>query len=234
MEEGLLVPTHAISLAKQFLEASFDVVGLQETRTLLAGTIRLPRYTAISTDAGPEAFHGVQLWFRTPCLGTRSAGSHCFWHGSLFVLLEDPRILAVSARPLLAQKLLVVTFHAPHFVSGLIPKYTHGGPVLTNLWQPGICSSLTLCFWAEQQNNRSSVAPDASLSCFLATMHHEPVLDRCTDSAWTWQTPGGKTRHRIDYIALPDAWKHLQIHACNHPVCDIIMGSLITLSHPPG
>ena len=48
----------------------------------------------------------------------------------------------------------------------------------------------------------------------------------CTDSAWTWQTPGGKTRHRIDYIALLDAWNHLQIHACNHPACDISMGSI--------
>ena len=48
----------------------------------------------------------------------------------------------------------------------------------------------------------------------------------CTDSAWTWQIPDGKTRHRIDYIALPDAWKHLQFHACNHPACDISMGSI--------
>ena len=41
MEEGLLVPRRAISLAKQFLEASFDVVALQETRTRLAGTVFL-------------------------------------------------------------------------------------------------------------------------------------------------------------------------------------------------
>ena len=61
LEEGLLVPRRVISLAKQFLEASFDVFALQETRTRLAGTIRLPGYTAISTDADPEAFYGVQL-----------------------------------------------------------------------------------------------------------------------------------------------------------------------------
>ena len=66
MEEGLLVPRRAIKLAKQFLEASFDVVALQETRTRLAGTFRLSGYTAISTDAGSEAYYGVQLWFRLP------------------------------------------------------------------------------------------------------------------------------------------------------------------------
>ena len=48
----------------------------------------------------------------------------------------------------------------------------------------------------------------------------------CTDSAWTWQTPDGRTRHRIDYIALPEAWKHMQIQAFNHPACDISMGSI--------
>ena len=31
--------------------------------------------------------------------------------------------------------------------------------------------------------------------------------------------------HRIDYTALPEAWKHLQIQACNHTACDISMGS---------
>ena len=64
MEEGLLVPIREITLAKQFLEASFDVVALQETRTRLAGTFRLSGYTAISTDAGSEAYYGAQLWFR--------------------------------------------------------------------------------------------------------------------------------------------------------------------------
>ena len=73
MDEGLLVPRRAISLAKQFLEASFDVVALQETRTRLAGTIRLPGYTAISTDAGPEAYYGVQFMVSHACLRTRSA-----------------------------------------------------------------------------------------------------------------------------------------------------------------
>ena len=33
---------------------------------------------------------------------------------SLFVLLEDPRVLAVSATSTTGQKMLVVTFHAPH------------------------------------------------------------------------------------------------------------------------
>ena len=37
MEEGLRVPQRAISLAKQFLEASFDVVAMLETRTRLVG-----------------------------------------------------------------------------------------------------------------------------------------------------------------------------------------------------
>ena len=83
MEEGLLVPRRAISLAKQFLEASFDVVALQETRTRLAGTFRLSGYTAISTDAGPKAYYGVQLWFRLPA---SDRGEHAKWRmiASLF------------------------------------------------------------------------------------------------------------------------------------------------------
>ena len=37
-----------------------------------------------------------------------------FGHESLFVLFEDPRILAVSSTSSTGQKLLMVTFHAPH------------------------------------------------------------------------------------------------------------------------
>ena len=48
----------------------------------------------------------------------------------------------------------------------------------------------------------------------------------CTDRAWTWQTPDGKTRRRIDYIVLLEAWKHLQIQAFTHLACDISLGSI--------
>ena len=87
---------------------------LQETRTHLAGTIRLPGYTAISTDAGPEAFYGVQLWFRTPASDRGAHDRTASRHESHVVLLEDLRILAVSATSIAGQKLLMVTFHAPH------------------------------------------------------------------------------------------------------------------------
>ena len=95
MEEGFLVSRRAISLAKQFLEASFDVVALQETRTRLGGTIRLPGDTATSTDAGPEAFYGAQVWCRTPASDRREHGPRvhdrtAFQHESLFTLFEDP------------------------------------------------------------------------------------------------------------------------------------------------
>ena len=54
------------------------------------------------------------------------------------------------------------------------------------------------------------------------TMNH--CWARCPSSAWTWQHPDGQTRLRIDYVALPEAWKHLQIQAFNHSSCDTSMG----------
>ena len=65
---------------------------------------------------------------------------------SLFVMLEDTRVLAVSATSTTGQKMLVVTFHAPHAQRPHteIHAWWTG---LMNLWQPGNCSSLTLCFW---------------------------------------------------------------------------------------
>ena len=85
-----------------------------------------------------------------------------------------------------------------------------------------MCCRTRCCRGTEQY--RPSVAP---LSCLVASMHNEPVLDRLAN-------PDGKTRHRIDYIALLEAWEHLQIQSCNHPPCDISMVRLITLSPPPG
>ena len=79
----------------------------------------------------------------------------------------------------------------------------------------------------QEQNFTGFLWPQLLLSHAFwlpCTMSH--CCTGCTDSAWTWQTPDGRTRHRIDYIALPEAWKHLQIHACNHPACDVSMGSI--------
>ena len=117
MEEGFLVSRRAISLAKQFLEASFDVVALQETHTRLAGTIRLPGYTDTSTDAGPKPFtvhnYGVA---RLPQIAASMV------QGFMIALPSSTnrslpfsrtlRILAVSATSTTGQKLLLVTFHA--------------------------------------------------------------------------------------------------------------------------
>ena len=116
-------------------------------------------------------------------------------------------------------------------LSGLTPKYTPGGPVLTNLWQPGES------FWetrmdeldptsrvlsgpvaAEEQNSAGFLWHQVLLCHpFWLPCTMSQCWTGCTDSAWTWQPPDGKTRHRIDHIALPEAWKHLQIQACNHP-----------------
>ena len=204
MEECLLVPRRAISLAKQFLEASFDVVALQETRTRLAGTFRLSAYTAISTDAGPEAYNGVQLWFGLPASdrGEHGQMAHdrtAFRPESLFVLLEDPRVLEVSATSTTGQKMLVVTFHAPH--AARPPAEVHAWwtrfDELVAAWKmqfshivllgdadgrvgsdPSLCCGTRCCRVTEQY--RSSVASGAPFACLLASSYNVPRLDRLT------------------------------------------------------
>ena len=220
-QRDFLVPRRAISLAKQFLEASLDVVALQETRTRLAGTIRLPGHTATSTDAGPEAYYGAQLWIGTHASERGAHDRTAFRHESLVVLLEDPRILAVSATATAGQKLHMVTFNAPHAQrphTEINAWWTRFGELVATWKLPfsnitllgdtkgRVGSDLSIAVGpvaAEEQNNTSLVWHLVLFSCLLATMHNVPVLDRlhrqCVDLAnFRWEN---KTPRRLHCVA---------------------------------
>ena len=122
--------------------------------------------------------------------------------------------------------MLVVTFHAPHAqrphteIHAWWTAFTNGR-VGSDL------SSAVGTVAAEEQNSTGLMWHQVLLShAFWLPSTMSQCWTGCTDSAWTWQTPDGKTKHRIDNIALPGTWKQLQNQAFDHPTCDISMGSI--------
>ena len=147
MEEGLLVPRRAISLAKQsfWRLPSTSLPCKRRVPTWLAqsdfpGTLPFPlmlvqkHFTVYSS--GFALLSQIAVRMIVPPVGTNRISCS----------LRIPASSQSLPRPLLGESCSWSPF-ALLMLGGLIPKYAHGGPVLTNLWQPGDCISVTLCFW---------------------------------------------------------------------------------------
>ena len=97
----------------------------------LAGTIRLPGHTAISTDAGPESPVYSCCFARLPQNAERMIAPP-FGTNFFSCSLRIPASSQSLPRPLLGKTCSSSPFMLL-MLSGLIPKYTHGVPVLANL-----------------------------------------------------------------------------------------------------
>ena len=82
-----MVPARQAQIAKAFLEAGFDVVGLHECRLPSSSICAVGKYTAVySSSIGGH--NGCGLWVRTRLADQRH----------LAVIHEDPSRLLVSVR----------------------------------------------------------------------------------------------------------------------------------------
>lgn len=205
----------AEALAAQFQEAGLHVVGLQETRSRLAGHARLQDFHVISASATQKGVGGVQLWIRRSIRTSQTC-----------LQVEDSHLYILHAT---SQRLIVrwTTGHLRLILCVLHAPTTEDEATLAAFWHattealPRRYRSWRLLLLADA-NSRVGSVTSASIGAHQAVdenlkgayfhqwlLQHNLILPQTFPAfhhgeGSTWTHPSG-TSARLDYIAIPAA-----------------------------
>ena len=208
-------------LKRQFLEAGYHFVGLQETR--LSETCVLPDadFLMFSAAATASGTLGVSLWIRKNLpFAVKDGRPLCIQMRHVTVVSTCPRhLLASVSAPHLDFHLLVA--HAPHDCAVGESNISFWQRMRALLARPGLPGPLVVLadanghLGSELTPAVGDVCPEnenvAGEQFHLFLLAHGLCLPStfrdCHDGeSWTWVGPK-ETRHRLDYIAVPQAWR---------------------------
>ena len=225
---GLKIAGKRHMLIEQCHAAKVHFVGLQETR--LQDTAVLPdrSYILLHSAATETGNLGCALWV-SKLLPYAYADRQPLYFNN-----QQCTVAALSARHLL------VTFHAPHFEGAVLVAHAPSDPqgksgLAHSFWKQ--CSAdvrrlparLPLIVLTDA-NSRVGSHPSPAMGDFGAedetvagALFHDFLLahNLCLPStfgelhaeeSWTWRSAIGDC-HRIDYIAVPQAWMQFHLHS---------------------
>ncbi|CAE7621674.1 CFDP2, partial [Symbiodinium necroappetens] len=228
-EIGMRIKGKRHMIVDQCVDVGVHIIGLQETRLQERATLPDASYIMLHTAATHKGHFGCALWLSkvTP---------YAYQHGKpLYFEGHHCTVAAHSARHLL------VHIVAPHFCCAVLVAHSPTAPmdnegVVTAFWK--MCSQdvrrlpndAPLLVLADANCRVGSLASPAvgthaaevetpagsafhdflsrHLLCLPATM------DSChSGPSWTWRSALGD-RHRIDFVAVPQAWLPFEPQTC--------------------
>ncbi|CAE7404568.1 unnamed protein product [Symbiodinium sp. CCMP2456] len=210
----------AALLREQFADRGVCVAALQETRAPRNETIQSRTHLRFCSACDHQGSYGTEIWFSKEIPFVKHSSAEVFFQvGDFLVVHWDPRVIAVRfARA--RMRILFVALHAPTNSSPernqwwqnfrlLIGRLRQGAQVVLmgdfNLHlhhsQEGRVGDLTWhtatpppqAFWTLLEDSELWIP--STFSC----CHPGPSA--------TWQSPGGTTESRLDYIAVPTTWQ---------------------------
>eukprot|EP00438_Fugacium_kawagutii_P031562 Skav203467 [mRNA] locus=scaffold3193:38496:44295:+ [translate_table: standard] len=222
-------------LDRQFFEAGFDVVALQETRARHSETKLAPHYFRIIA-AGLAGHHGVELWFAKQSAAFNFAGpfdvhQHCaVWHST-------PRLLAVHVE-VGAFSLDVLSLYAPQRgvetqeietwwaeLTAVLSRHRSSTPLVLL----GDCNARVGSVVTPFIGDLSPDIEDVAGACFRELCERFKLLVPSTwslfhegDSA-TYRSHFG-AQSRIDYIAVSECIQTGIVSSFVDPTIDVLNG----------
>ena len=208
-------------IVQQCLAAGVHCLGLQETRLQATSTLPDKEYIMLHAAATPAGHHGCALW-----LSKTLPYAHCDGK-PLYFAHQHCTATAFSARHLL------VTVEAPHFRCLILVAHAPTDPTdatgaVAAFWRQcdkdisrvhGHWPLVVLTDANSRVGSSTSLAVgplDGETETVAGGLFHDFLLkhhlglpatqaDHHSGPSWTWHSPLGD-RHRIDYIAVPQAW----------------------------
>ena len=222
--KGLRVTKRMAGIQQQMKDDSIAIAAVQEARTPESRAFTTRHYHVVASAATPAGNYGCQLWF------ARDVGGHRFGPQHIAVVASDPRYLAVALRaPTLT--CCVVCYHAPSSNDGVSASgwWDAFAGVLRRVSLPG--TPLILMGDANGRlGSRTSAAvgdcepeqeDDNGTELHKILVEYALWAPATFAACWaggpaaTWVPPGGGRGHRIDFIALPAAWRAADVTAAN-------------------
>ncbi|CAE7621754.1 unnamed protein product [Symbiodinium sp. CCMP2456] len=227
---GLMICGKRDLLKRQLLQANVWLLGLQETRLPETGVLPDRDFHMISSAATPEGSYGCSLWIRLDQPFARAQGKPCkVTTDQIVVSSFSPRHLQVQICTPWIQ-LTVLVAHGPSAVRHEVQADTFWRDRRDDLARRPEGSEIILLVDANSRLgsvSTSAVGPHhpepesvaggffhgflLDVGCALpSTFSHVHI-----GQSWTWAAPGDDpTRHRLDYIGVPDNWMSFQ--QCSH------------------
>ncbi|CAE7308251.1 unnamed protein product [Symbiodinium sp. CCMP2456] len=209
----------AALLREQFVELGVGVAALQETRASRNETIQSKTHIRFCSACDAQGSYGVELWFsRTEPFIKHNKTDVLFQLGDFVAVHWDPRILAVRfARA--SVRVLFVAIHAPTNASPERNKWWQDLRVLLGRLRQDAQLVLLGDFnlhlhrsCADRVGDLTWPAPTPPPQAFWNILEDAlqwiPSTFSCCHPGptETWQSPGGTTTSRLDYISLPETW----------------------------
>lgn len=236
-QTGLFQPGRIAALQYQFDQELFNVMGIQEARTRECQTRHSSTHLVFQSGALAHGHLGCELWLsKTVPYAQSDTQDFCFSHDHVTVASFAPRhILACIRAPHLQIRLLVV--HAPHRdatdvtpeswwrqISQMLMRQAPELPVIllgdcnsrVGSIQNDSISSLGKEDESEAGHHFHSFLQDQLLWA-PSTFHgcHEGPTH-------TWVSSGGRPG-RLDYILIPQAWRHLPVRSWTSFDVDLVI-----------
>ena len=213
MGNGRYVSARMESLLRQFHNQDYHVIGLQETRSRLAGHKETEHYHVLSHPATKTGHGGVQLWVRKKWILEDEV--LYFTHSHFDILYGDPQLLIVKLQKGSLKQLFLVA-HAPttndldfyqQFWDGIwtqIPQTISKWPIILLAdANARLNSEVDECIGSNSDDSENDQG-----KIFRQWLNQHNL---CLPSTWschwranyTWTHARGQHRARLDYIGLP-------------------------------
>ena len=213
-------PGRAAYLREQLAALRVHVASLQETRASADATITSRSHVRFCAARDVGGNYGTELWFSRELPYCSAGTASCFFHPADFLVLHaSPRLLIVRFSRAGAT-ILFVSLHAPTAGSTgrndwwrdlrhrLARLHNHSQVVLLGDFNVGFEAAVPArvgdLVWPAKQ----PVPPD-----LLGLLHERDLWVPSTFSAChigqsdTWISPSGQSGSRLDYGAIPVAWR---------------------------
>ena len=224
---GLLQTGRIATLQVQFAHAGHHVIGLQECRTQSQVTRHSASHLVYQSGASSNGQHGCELWLdRVQPYAWDARQQFCFQPDHVHIAsFDDRHLFAIIRAPHMHIRILVL--HAPHQnahdhefhswwdrIHELVIRTSSSLPLIVlgdmNAKLGSSVSDSVGPFHAELENQTGH--------CLHAFMMEHDLFAPSTFAEFhegpshTWTAPEG-SKHRLDFVLLPNKWKSHQIRS---------------------
>ena len=218
--EGLVVPKKMVAMQKQLFEKNADIIAIQESRCPRESTFSTEMYLCVCSPATPTGQGGCQVWLRRRA---RPQCQFCCQLGNITVVTSTPRILVVAIKaPCWAGT--IIAYHAP-FAQSPDDELFQFWNALDDEVRRATAAGHGIILMGDANATIGSVTSESIGSHCAENQSppgerlHEILIQHSlwapatfegfasNEDSFTWRSPDGCIRHRIDHICVPASWR---------------------------